>query len=49
MKEIQELSKQTDFDNIAYHYNGKDIPKKFIGFKGSLNNTRKSRRTTKRI
>ena len=48
MEEIQDLSKQIDFNNLTYNYKGESARKKFIGFKGRLNNTRKSRRT-KRI
>ena len=36
MEEIHYLGKQIDFDNLAYHYKGKNVPKKFIDFKGSL-------------
>ena len=36
MEEIQDLSKQTDFNNLTYHYNGNIAPKTFIGFKGQL-------------
>ena len=36
-EEIQNLLKQIDFNNFAYHYKSKSIPKKdFIGFKGPL-------------
>ena len=36
-EEIQNLIKQIDFNNFAYHYKSKSIPKKdFIGFKGPL-------------
>ena len=36
MEEIQYLGKQIDFDNLTYHYKGKNVPNKFINFKGSL-------------
>ena len=36
MQEIQDLSKQTDFNNLTYHYKGKNDPKSFIVFKGPL-------------
>ena len=36
MEEIQDLSKQIDIDNLTYHYEGKNDPKNFIGFKGPL-------------
>ena len=36
MEDIQDLSKQIDFDNLTYHYNGKTSPKNFIAFKGPL-------------
>ena len=59
MEEIQNLSKQIDFNDLTYCYEGNTAPKTFIGFKGSLDfyenkkgrlyNTRKSRRRTKRI
>ena len=34
--EIQNLSKQIDFNNLNYSFKGKSDPKKFIGFKGPL-------------
>ena len=36
MEEIQDLSKQTDFNNLTYHYKGNTAPKTFIGFKVPL-------------
>ena len=36
MEEIPNLSKQTDFNNLAYRYKGNNDPKTFIGFKGRL-------------
>ena len=37
MEEIQNLSKQIDFNNLGHHYQNKSIPKKyFIGLKGPL-------------
>ena len=36
MEEIHHLGKQIDFDNLAYHYKGKTVPRKFMDFKGSL-------------
>ena len=36
MKEIPNLSKQTDFNNVAYRYNGNNDPKTFIDFKDPL-------------
>ena len=36
MEEIQDLSKQIDFNNLTDHYKSKNIPKHFIGFKGPL-------------
>ena len=32
MKEIQDLSKQIDFNNLTYHYKGKIASKNFIAF-----------------
>ena len=37
MEEIQDLSKQINFNNLSYHYTGKNDLKKLIGFKGLLN------------
>ena len=34
MEEIQDLSKQTDFDHLTFRYKGKTAPKNFIAFKG---------------
>ena len=34
MEEIQDLSKQTDFDHLIVRYKGKTSPKNFIAFKG---------------
>ena len=34
--EIQDLSKQTDFNNLTYIYKGKSAPVSFISFKGPL-------------
>ena len=36
MEEIQDLSKQIDFNNLTYHYKGNTVRKAFIGFKGPL-------------
>ena len=36
-EEIQDLSKQINFNNLSYHYTGKNDLKKLIGFKGLLN------------
>ena len=36
MEEIQDLSKQIDFNNLTYHYKGKTAPKIFIASKGLL-------------
>ena len=36
IEEIQYLSKQIDFNDLTYHYKGKNDPKNFIGFKGPL-------------
>ena len=36
MEEIQDLSKHTNFNNLTYHYKGKNDPKSFTGFKGPL-------------
>ena len=36
MEEIQDLSKQIDFNNLTYHYKGKTAPKLFIASKGLL-------------
>ena len=36
MEKIQDLSKQADFSNSAYHYKDKNVSKIFVGFKGSL-------------
>ena len=30
MEEIQDLSKQIDFNNLTYHYNSKNVPKKIF-------------------
>ena len=35
MEEIQNLSKQIDFD-LTYRYKGNNDPRTFIGFKGPL-------------
>ena len=35
MEEIQDLSKQIDFNNLTYCYNGNTAPKSFYRFKGS--------------
>ena len=37
MEEIQDLSKQIDFNNFTYHCKGNTVPKTLIGFKGALN------------
>ena len=34
--EIQNLSKQINFNNLIYNFKGKNGPKSFIGFKGPL-------------
>ena len=36
MEEIQNLSKQIDFNDLTYCYEGNTVPKTFIGFKGPL-------------
>ena len=36
MEEIQNLSKQIDFNNFIYYLKSKKAPRKFLGFKGSL-------------
>ena len=36
MEEIQHLSKQINFKNLTYHYNGYATPKTLIVFKGPL-------------
>ena len=36
MGEIQNLSKQINFNNLIYHFKGESDPKNFIGFKGPL-------------
>ena len=36
MEEIQDLIKQIDFNNLTCYYKGKNVPKTFIGFKGTL-------------
>ena len=36
MEEIQDLSKQIDFNNLFYYYKGRNGPKNFVGFKGPL-------------
>ena len=36
MREIEDLSKKINFDNLTYHYNVKNDPKNVIGFKGPL-------------
>ena len=43
MEEIQDLSKQIDFNNLTYHYKGKNNPQNFIGFKGPLSFYRSTR------
>ena len=43
MEEIQDLSKQIDFNNLTYHYKGKNNPQNFIGFKGPLSFYRNTR------
>ena len=35
--EIQNLSKQNDFNNLIYYFKGERAPENFIGFKGPLN------------
>ena len=32
MEEVQDLSKQIDFNKLTYHYKGKTAPKKFYSF-----------------
>ena len=36
MEDIQDLSKQIGFNNLAYHYKGKNVRNNFIGFKSPL-------------
>ena len=36
MEEIQDLSKQIDFNNLIYRYKSKTVPKIFLVFKGPL-------------
>ena len=36
MEEIQNLSKQIDFNNLIYYFKGESVPKKSLGFKGPL-------------
>ena len=36
MEEIQDLSKQIDFNDLTFDYKSKNVPKIFKGFKGSL-------------
>ena len=36
IEEIQDLSKQIDFNNLTYHFQGNTASKTFIGFKGPL-------------
>ena len=36
MEEIQDLSKQINFNNLTYRYKGNTSPKPFIGFKSPL-------------
>ena len=36
LEEIQDLSRQIDFNNLTYRYQGNTAPKNFIGFQGSL-------------
>ena len=36
MKEIQDLKKKIDFNNLTYHYKDKTAQKNFIGFKDPL-------------
>ena len=36
MREIEDLSKKINFNNLTYHYNVKNDPKNVIGFKGPL-------------
>ena len=36
IKELQDLSKQIDFNNLTYCYKGNTAGKTFIGFKSSL-------------
>ena len=36
MEQLQDLSKLIDFNNLTHHYKNKNVPKKFIGFKGPL-------------
>ena len=43
MEEIQDLSKQIDFNNLTYHYKRKNNPQNFIGFKGPLSFYRSTR------
>ena len=36
MDEIQDLSKQIDFNNLVYYFKKESDPKNFISFKGPL-------------
>ena len=55
----KKLSKQIDFNNLTYYFKGKSAPRNFIGFKdplgflkkykGRLYNTRKRRKTKKKL
>ena len=36
IEEMQDLSKQIDFDNLTYRYKANNNPKTFIGYKGPL-------------
>ena len=41
--EIQNLSKQIDFNNLIYSFKGKSDPKKFIGFRYKWNYKRRGK------
>ena len=36
MEEIRKLSKVNNFSNFIYHYKSKNVPEKFLFFKGPL-------------
>ena len=36
MEEVQDLSKQNDFNNLIYHYKSENVPKNSKCFKGPL-------------
>ena len=49
MGEIQNLSKQIDFNNFIYSFKGKKAPKKFLGFKGSLGFYKNTKKAEKKL